>query len=57
MLYVQMVFHLNIFVPAILDGLKDFDPYVKKTAIMACIKLFYAEPETVLRGNIIEILY
>jgi len=45
------------FVPAILDGLKDFDPYVKKTAIMGCIKLYYTEPDTVLKGNIVEILY
>ena len=24
---------------------------------MACIKLYYAEPDTVLKGNIVEILY
>lgn len=30
---------------------------MKKTAIMACIKLYYAEAETVLKGNIVEILY
>lgn len=30
--------------PAILEALKDPDPYVRKTAIMGCIKLFYSAP-------------
>ena len=33
--------------PAILEALGDLDPYVKKTAIMGCVKLFYIQPEIV----------
>ncbi len=33
--------------PAILEALKDTDPYVRKTAIMGCIKLFYVMPNKV----------
>ena len=27
--------------PAILEGLKDLDPYVRKTAVIGCIKVYY----------------
>ena len=27
--------------PAILEALKDLDPYVRKTAITGCVKVFY----------------
>lgn len=30
--------------PAIMEALKDTDPYVRKTSIMGCIKLFYLIP-------------
>ena len=33
--------------PAILECLRDTDPYVRKTAIMGCIKLFYMNPDIV----------
>jgi AP-4 complex subunit beta-1 len=33
--------------PAIMEALKDSDPYVRKTAIMGCIKLSYMAPATV----------
>jgi AP-4 complex subunit beta-1 len=30
--------------PAILEALKDLDGYVRKTAILGCVKLFYVNP-------------
>eukprot|EP00825_Cyclidium_porcatum_P015385 TRINITY_DN1867_c0_g1_i8.p1 TRINITY_DN1867_c0_g1~~TRINITY_DN1867_c0_g1_i8.p1 ORF type:complete len:310 (-),score=27.44 TRINITY_DN1867_c0_g1_i8:239-1168(-) len=45
--------------PAIKTSLKDLDPYVRKTAIMGCIKLYYMKPEIFLVQNreIIDTLY
>jgi AP-4 complex subunit beta-1 len=31
--------------------LNDFEPYVKKTAIMGLLKVFYVEPETILTDD------
>ncbi len=31
--------------PAILEALKDYDPYVRKTAIMGCVKVYYMGPD------------
>jgi len=43
---------------AIMKGINDLDPYVKKTAIMACIKYFYLKNmNTSDLSNIIDILY
>ena len=33
--------------PAILEALKDTDPYVRKTAVNGCIKLFFLMPSKV----------
>jgi len=43
---------------AIMKGINDLDPYVKKTAIMACIKFFYLKGMKINElTNIIDILY
>lgn len=33
--------------PCIRDGLLDLDAYVRKTAIMGCVKLFYTQPDSI----------
>lgn len=33
--------------PAITKALQDIDPYVRKTAIMGCVKVFYMNPEAI----------
>lgn len=33
------------FQPAIMDGMRDMDPYVRKTAILGTIKLYFLEPD------------
>lgn len=33
--------------PAITKALQDFDSYVRKIAIMGCIKVFYMKPEVI----------
>lgn len=37
--------------------MKDIDPYVRKTAIMGCVKLYYLQPETVRDSDIVDQLY
>jgi len=41
--------------PAIRESLSDIDPYVRKTAIMGCVKVYYMQPEFL--SNIEEQLY
>lgn len=38
---------LEYLVPAILEALKDFDPYVRKAAVCGCIKVYYMSPDTI----------
>lgn len=45
------------FLPAIMQALKDSDSYVRKTAIISCIKIFYIAPDTIKKSNIIDTLY
>ena len=33
--------------PALMKGLNDLDPYVKKTAVIACIKLFHVKKRNI----------
>lgn len=42
---------------AVNGGLKDQNPYVRKTAIMGCVKLYRRSPETIKEGDYIETLY
>lgn len=42
---------------ALSEALKDTDPYVKKTAIIGCIKLYRQIPSMVKDGDYIETLY
>lgn len=37
----------NVF-PVVRELLNDFEPYVKKTAIMGLLKIFYHEPEAII---------
>lgn len=39
------------------DGLRDKSPYVRKTAVMGCVKLFYTSPSVVHECNIPDTLY
>lgn len=41
----------------ITDGLRDQSPYVRKTAVMACVKLHHLSPESVTDGDFINTLY
>ena len=34
-----------------MEALKDLDPYVRKTAITGCIKVFYMSPESIKSRN------
>jgi len=44
--------------PALMKGLNDLDPYVKKTAVIACIKLFHVKKRNIdAMNNYIDILY
>ncbi len=42
---------------ALIEGLKDTDAYVKKTAIIGCIKLYRQSPSTIKEGDYVETLY
>ncbi|KAL4481626.1 hypothetical protein ABPG74_007715 [Tetrahymena malaccensis] len=44
-------------IPAINKALQDIDPYVRKTAIMGCVKVFYMNPEAIKNKEIIDTLY
>ncbi len=43
--------YVNNTLPVIRELLNDFEPYVKKTAIMGLLKVFYVEPETILTDD------
>lgn len=36
---------IEYLMPAIRESLSDIDPYVRKTAIMGCVKVYYMQPE------------
>lgn len=42
---------------ALSEGLKDNEPYVKKAAIIGCIKLFRETPATIKDGDYVEQMY
>lgn len=48
---------MEYLLPAILEALHDSDPYVRKTAIMGAVKLFYMDKEIVQKTEIVETLY
>ena len=33
--------------PCIQEALKDFDPYVRKIAVLGCLKVYYISPDTI----------
>jgi hypothetical protein len=39
------------------DGLRDKSPYVRKTAVMGCVKLFYTQASVIYECNIPDTLY
>ena len=39
------------------DGLRDKSPYVRKTAVMGCVKLYYTSAQVIHDGNIPDTLY
>jgi len=41
--------------PAINTALQDIDPYVRKTAIMGCVKVYYMNPKAVSK-NILALI-
>lgn len=41
-------------VPAITKALMDLDGYVRKTAVMGCVKVFYMNPEAVKSKRLIK---
>ena len=43
--------------PVVLAGLKDMSPYVRKTAVMACVKLHRLAPDSIVDGDIVNKLY
>jgi AP-4 complex subunit beta-1 len=43
--------YVNNVLPVIRELLNDFEPYVKKTAIMGLLKVFYVEPATILQDD------
>jgi len=46
------------YLPAVVsNGLKDSSPYVRKTAVMACIKLHRLAPEALVQGDVVNTLY
>ena len=44
---------VNNALPTIRELLHDFEPYVKKTAIMGVLKVFYYEPEVIYSTNFV----
>ena len=46
------------YLPAVVSaGLKDMSPYVRKTAVMACIKLHRLAPEALVQADTVNTLY
>lgn len=46
------------YIPKVIsDGLRDQSPYVRKTAVMACVKLHHLSPETVKGADLVNTLY
>ena len=46
------------YLPAVITaGLKDMSPYVRKTAVIACIKLQRLAPEALVQGDTVNTLY
>lgn len=46
------------YLPAVIAaGLKDASPYVRKTAVMACVKLHRMSPEALVAGDTVNTLY
>ena len=43
--------------PVVTAGLKDARPYVRKTAVMACVKLHRLQPEALVEGDVVNTLY
>lgn len=44
--------------PAIQEALKDLDPYVRKTAILGIVKVYYLQPDLIKKDNdLIDTLY
>ena len=41
--------------PCIREALKDIDSYVRKTAIMGCVKLYFIQPDAV-KGIVISLI-
>ena len=39
---------IEYMMPAIQEAINDMDPYVRKTAVIACVKLFNLSPSTIL---------
>ena len=46
------------YLPAVVTaGLKDSSPYVRKTAVMACVKLHRLAPEALVEADVVNVLY
>ena len=43
--------------PVVTAGLKDQSPYVRKTAVMACVKLHRLQPEALVENDVVNTLY
>jgi len=43
--------------PVVVAGLKDASPYVRKTAVMACVKLHRLQPDTLVQHDVVNTLY
>ena len=43
--------YVNNVLPVIRELLNDYEPYVKKTAIMGLLKVFYSEPATIITDD------
>lgn len=43
--------------PCIREALKDIDSYVRKTAIMGCVKLYFIQADAVKESDIVDSLY
>lgn len=43
--------YVNNVLPVVRELLNDFEPYVKKTAIMGVLKVFYADPATIINDD------
>ena len=43
--------------PVVAAGMKDTSPYVRKTAVMACVKLHRLAPEVLIDADVVNTLY